>query len=268
MINSMIPILLFHQIAKLPALQDPEGLAVSPEQFEKYMAFLHNRAITCLKLEEAINNFRKGISQPKNAVAITFDDGFQDLHSCVLPILKKYNFAATIFLVVDRVGRESDWAGQTRSCSARLLSWGQVAELAQAGFTFGSHTMTHKRLTEIDDQQAQYEIKNAKQILEDRLGTEIKYFSYPYSSHDLRIQKIVENSGYIAACGGELDVWCLFNLWRAQIGSSDNLKSFGLKVRGRYHQYFWLRSHLKNIPYIYPILRVLKRYWQTLSKNS
>ena len=255
----MITIFLYHQIADVPAHNDPLGLAVTPRAFERQMDYLSRNGYRCLSLGEAVNILRAGQPQPKKTFVLTFDDGFRDLYITVWPILDKHGFTATVFFVPGCAGRSSDWEGQSGDLSGPLLSWPEARELSQAGFTFASHTITHPRLVNLTADQARREIRDSKPMLEDELGVEVEFFSYPYSAHDASIREIVTESGYTAACGGDRGDWGLFNLWRAQCGSHDTDRSFWFKASGlAYHWYRWRQQPLLRRTFRYP-KRLLKR---------
>lgn len=238
----MISILLYHQIAQVPKQYDPLGLAVPPRLFEQQMAYLYRAGYRCLGLGEAVKYLRERKRQPRKSFVLTFDDGYQDLYYNVWPILDRFGFTATIFLVVGRAGCESDWEGQRGPSAAPLLSWTEARELAHIGFAFGSHTLTHPRLTLLDDKQAVREIQHSKAIMEDHLGVKVELFSYPYANFDARIQDMVAESGYIAACGTDRGAWGPFNLWRAHCASNGSRLSFALKADGWHHKLVWLRE--------------------------
>jgi peptidoglycan/xylan/chitin deacetylase (PgdA/CDA1 family) len=254
----MISILLYHQIARISAECDPRGLDIPPKSFENHMRYLYRAGFRCLRLEEAAHYLQKNGSQPSKTFVLTFDDGFQDLYYTVMPILNKFGFTATIFLVAGRVGCESNWNGKRGKSSAPLLSWRQARELAQAGFSFGSHTVTHQMLTRLDDKRARHEIVESKKMIEEQLGYEVNFFSYPYSNNDSRIRRIVAESGYAAACGGDRGKWSMFNLWRTQCVNADNRLSFALKARGLYQRFIWMREQSPFGPQLRRIARPLK----------
>jgi peptidoglycan/xylan/chitin deacetylase (PgdA/CDA1 family) len=235
-------VFLYHRIAQLPEQHDPLGLAVLPELFEQQMVYLQQAGYQCLSLGEAVRRWRDGLAQPSKSFVLTFDDGYQDLYTNAWPVLERYGFTATVFLVTGRAGHESDWKGQTGPSAAPLLSWKEVRELSRLGLDFGSHTLSHPRLTSLDDEQAMCEILQSKAMIEDRSGVKIDLFSYPYSDFDNRIQRMVAESGYIAACGGDQGAWGLFNLWRAQCVNNEDWRSFSWKARGWHHRLIWLRE--------------------------
>lgn len=238
----MIPILMYHRVAEIPRKLDPLGLAVPPDQFEQQMSYLKRNAYWCLTLPEAVRYLRRGGRAPAKSFVLTFDDGYQDVHSTACPILEKFGFTATVFLVAGRMGSPSNWAGQEGARSGSLLSWAEARDLARRGFALGSHTLSHPRLSLLDDQTAFEEIRNSRVLLQDRLDMRVDLFSYPYSDSDARIERLVESAGYTAACGGDSGPWSVFHLWRVPSLSDDTTLSFALKASGWYNRRISLRE--------------------------
>lgn len=243
---AVIPILLYHQIASLPHHRDPKQLAVSQALFERQMAYLHRNGYRCMRLDEVVRSIKAGLPQPKKAFVLTFDDGFRDLYSTVRPILSRFGFTATVFFVAGCAGRESNWEGQSGSLAAPLLSWSEARELSRAGFTFGSHTLTHPFLTRLEQAEAAREIRESRLMLQDRLEVEVELFSYPYSAQTPALQQMVADSGYLAACGGDRGRWNHFNLWRAQCTGRESWLSFAFKASGQYYRLLELKQHVRN----------------------
>jgi peptidoglycan/xylan/chitin deacetylase (PgdA/CDA1 family) len=88
-IDRPVIILLYHRVADLPS--DPEGLAVSPDNFRHHMEFLKQQYLI-VRFEEDWAN----VKEP--AVAITFDDGYADNFLEALPILENVGVPATFFI--------------------------------------------------------------------------------------------------------------------------------------------------------------------------
>ena len=238
----MISVLLYHQIAHVPRERDPSGLATPPERFEQQMAYLAKGGYRCLSLREAAHVLQTGAPQPDKAFVITFDDGFRDIYGAAWPILERFGFTATVFLVAGQCGGVSDWAGQRGRYAAPLLSWEEVRELNRAGLTFGGHTLIHPNLTELPDERVWQEVQGSKVMIEDLLEAEVDLFSYPYGQSDARVRRIVAESGYVAACGVDRSAWGRFNLWRTQCGADDKGWSFALKARGWQQRFIGLRE--------------------------
>ena len=60
----------------------------------------------------------------------------------------------------------------------RPLSWDEVDELKVA-FEIGAHACSHRSLTSMQPSESKDEIVRAKRILEEKLGSEVRAFSYP-----------------------------------------------------------------------------------------
>ncbi len=69
-----------------------------PATFEAQMQYIRRR-YRVLSLDEICDEMEKP-ARKEDAVAITFDDGYRDLHTHALPVLRKYHIPATIFLPV------------------------------------------------------------------------------------------------------------------------------------------------------------------------
>jgi peptidoglycan/xylan/chitin deacetylase (PgdA/CDA1 family) len=233
---------MYHQVADISRKLDPLGLAVPPGQFEQQMSYLARNGYSCLTLPEAVRHFREGGRATARSFVLTFDDGYQDVQSMACPILEKFGFTATVFLVVGCMGSPSNWWGQEGARSGQLLSRVEARHLARQGYILGSHTLSHPFLTLLDDQSAFEEIQNSRVLLQEQLELQVDFFSYPYSQSDARIERLVESAGYTAACAGDSEPLSVFHLWRVPCLRDDTILSFALKASGWYDKRTALRE--------------------------
>jgi peptidoglycan/xylan/chitin deacetylase (PgdA/CDA1 family) len=238
----MLPILAYHQIAQVPAEHDPSGLAVSPSSFAQQMAYLYTAGYQCLNLQDALYYWQTGQRPPRKSFVLTFDDGYQDVYTTAWPILERFGFTATIFLVAGRVGSESTWKRQRGTLATSLMSWTAIHQMQQAGFAFGNHTLTHAYLPTLDDRQVRDEITCAKAMLEDRLGAPVPFFCYPYNASDARIERLVAENGHQAACRNDCGKWSFYNVWRVECRRHDTLQCFAWKVSRWHQRCIWFRQ--------------------------
>ena len=240
----MLPILLYHHIGEVPRYSDGYRLYVSPERFEHQMAYLSRAGYQCLSLEDVVRRWQHGVAQPRKSFVLTFDDGFRDVYTVAWPIMRRYGFTATVFFVTERAGSHPDWGTQVQSSGAQLLSWSEARDLVAAGFTFGSHTLTHPRLTSLGGELALRELRQSKVDMEENLQLVVNLFAYPFGASNDCIQHMVADTGYIAACGTDRAAWGLYNLWRTECFDTDHGLRFAGKAHGLYNHFIRLREYL------------------------
>lgn len=188
-----VPILMYHHVDNKELLKSKLG--VSPEAFERQMRFLRENKYNVIGVKELVALLRDKKRIPYKTVAVTFDDGYLNNYIYAFPILKKYNIPATIFVVVDRVGK--------RLGSDDYMNIGQIKELLDSGLiTIGSHALTHPNLAEVgSEDKLKEETYGSKVVLEDMLKTKIDIFSYPYGSLNTKVEDFVRQAGYLGAVG-------------------------------------------------------------------
>lgn len=77
-----------------------------------------------------------------------------------------------------------------------LLNWDEVQEISRRGHEIGSHTMSHRPLTELDEIHAQKEIFESRAALSRKIGQEVVGFSYPRGEWSPTLAKLLANAGY------------------------------------------------------------------------
>ncbi len=171
-------------------------------QFQRGMEFLDQQGYKSVPLEEAFRrtvvSSRKPTQNLDRRTVITFDDGYEDLYLNAFPILLEYGFTAFVFIITGFVGKHNSWDYNLRRKPKRHLSWKQIREMSKYGFGFGSHTVNHPDLTKIDPAcgGVEYELKKSKEVLEDKLGKEAIFLSYPFGRYNRFVQGEAERLGY------------------------------------------------------------------------
>lgn len=190
---SRTPILMFHSVSK-PTEQNLKSFYISPRRFEQFMTWLKRVGYTsAIPIEWA------ACAASNRRVILTFDDAYDDFVSDAFPVLDRLGFKATVFVVVDRIGKTNKWDESKGFKSRRLLSLAQIRELHRRGVHFGSHTLTHPWLTSASDRELEREVTDSKRKLEDLLGVEVSAFAYPWGIADIRVRGAVARAGYKVA---------------------------------------------------------------------
>lgn len=122
---------------------------------------------------------------------VTFDDGFKNWFTNAVPILKDLEVPAAFFLPTKYIGLDldADWEQiepfYKRSWTKypgyfEFLNWDECRRMAAAGFTIGSHTHTHPRLTSLQPTEAELELSISKQTIETQIGQPCRHFCCPW----------------------------------------------------------------------------------------
>lgn len=234
-----IPILAYHQITKYAPPIELGNLAISAVQFERQMCYLYHHGYRCMSLIELLQSKGSKRFRQEKTFGLTFDDGYQDFLTLAYPILQRYGFSATVFLVTDLIGKQSDWEGKT---GTPLLSWKQVKALHEKGISFGSHTCTHPWLSRLCNKQIWHELIASKKRLETELRQRIQILAYPYGESNNEIRRMAMTAGYTAAFGVDRGTIGQFNLWRRLCQTNDCLLIFIFKLSRWYYYLRWLKK--------------------------
>lgn len=229
-----LPVLMYHKVNRNPQ----EKMAIHTDRFAEHMKWLHRKGYVTLRAEQASAYLAQGRRPRGRYVVITFDDGFGDNYEEAFRVMQPLGQTGTIFLVSEHIGGVDAWNRAHGYPEAPMLTWEQVREMHQAGWTFGAHTVTHPRLTLCEEAEMQREILSSKRRIEAELGADVSVFCYPYGAFDERVQKIVQQSGFQSAYavfyGTRPFANDPFALERVGISAGDDLWRFRLKMSPLY----------------------------------
>jgi len=192
-----VPILMYHSISELPGrtCHPYFETSTSPRVFEEHMKYLFENGYSSIALNELPTVMRNGKGASKSVV-ITFDDGYRDFLINAFPILEKYGFRAIVFLATGLMGsRNSKFDG------VDFLDWEEVRGLRRRGVSFGSHTVNHLKLKNLQLKEMEAEIVDSKKEIASRLGESIDAFSYPYAFPEGRVDFLEEYFGLLERSG-------------------------------------------------------------------
>ena len=136
-------ILLYHSINGLAA-KDTVNFCVAPKEFEKQMQFISESGFKVVSLTEAVNKIERKETFSGKELVITFDDGYTDVKKYAAPILNKYNFPFTLFVISDKAKKNTnltyldEWA---------YLKDPDLKEMVGYNVSIGSHSKSHLKLT-------------------------------------------------------------------------------------------------------------------------
>ena len=188
---------MYHSIEAMPKSTVMRSLHVPPKRFEIQMRLLNILGYKGLSMKE-LSPYLEGKKTGK-VVGITFDDGYQNNLINAAPILKKYNFGATCYLVSKRIGASNIW-DVTESITQRpLMTEIEIKEWLNLGLDIGAHTQTHPSLKGLSNLELQEEIYNCKTDLEQKFKVSIEDFCYPFGRFNESIVSMIKKGGYNTA---------------------------------------------------------------------
>jgi peptidoglycan/xylan/chitin deacetylase (PgdA/CDA1 family) len=205
-----------------------KSLYISPARFARFMDWLKRTGYT-----SALPTEWDTRASTKRRVILTFDDAYDDFMGDAFPVLDRLGLKATVFVVVDRIGKTNEWDESRGFKSRRLLSLEQIRELHRHGVHIGSHTLTHAWLTSASDHDLKCEVQDSKRKLEDMLGAEVPSFAYPWGIADLRVRSAAARAGYKVALTTQEGLnWSEdpLSLKRTNVCEVDTLPEFAFKM--------------------------------------
>lgn len=191
----MRAILTYHSV-------DPSGSVISVDEdvLRRHADWLASGAVRVVSVGELFE-----LDDAEEAVAITFDDGFENFGQIAWPILAERGLPATVFVVAGHVGGHNDWGGAPAAGVPQLplMDWAALGQLAEAGVSVGGHTMLHPRLAGMPRDRVEAEVAGCAEAIEREIGVRPEGFAYPYGSCDEQAVEVAEAS-YAWACTTEL----------------------------------------------------------------
>ena len=188
---------MYHSIESMPKSTIMRSLHVPPRRFKFQMwllKILGYRGLSLKELKPYLDGYKHG-----KVVGITFDDGYQNNLINAAPILKKYNFSATCYIVSERVGSSNSWDIEKGITQRPLMSKTEIKEWLSLGMDIGAHTKSHVDLTSITEYKALMEIRDCKSDLERQYNLKITDFCYPFGLFNETVCDLVKESGYLRA---------------------------------------------------------------------
>lgn len=206
-----LPIMMYHNISE-PIPNDPYLLYVSPEIFERQIAYLVKKNYKILSVEEFNSILESGVTPKQKSILLTFDDATPTHYSVAYPILKKYGQTGTFFMIASR----------------SLLNHQQIKEMSDGGMDIQSHLNTHAYFHKISSGAINEEMAASKSKIGEITGKPVTLLAYPGCSADYRSFDIAKNNGYTAAfsCGRYIDIKLDKKYYISRVHAYNDMESF------------------------------------------
>ncbi|MGI4871738.1 MAG: polysaccharide deacetylase family protein [Janthinobacterium lividum] len=199
-VPNFMPVLMYHKIPDAP-LKTKHQIYVTKENFARHLAYFKAHKFTPITFRDYQDfaSARRPLADfPARPIILTFDDGYTDNHTNLLPLMQQYGYRGVLYLLGDFDIRYNKWDADFDPTEPRsaIMDEAQKQAFVAAGWEIGAHTMRHAKLTEVTAAEAAAEIQQSKAALEQRLGTEIISFAYPYGSLSEPVKILVAEAGF------------------------------------------------------------------------
>ena len=171
--------------------EDGWAYTVPPADFAQQLDYLQAEGYTTITMQDFMRA-RKGKQElPEKPVVLTFDDGYEDNYTTLLPMLEERHMTAVVYMVTNSIGRKG------------YLSWNQLRDMQKRGIEIGSHTANHQPLNRLDREKQAEEMKLSKLLMEWNGLKTIYSFSYPNGAYDEGMPELLQENEYLNAVTGD-----------------------------------------------------------------
>ena len=203
------PILEYHQVRDTPLDPDLTVYNVPPDEFAAQLDYLQAEGYTTITLQDFMRVVHGKGELPAKPIVLTFDDGYADNFTTMLPILEAHSMTAVVYVVTNKLGQPG------------YLTIDELKEMQRRGIEIGSHTADHLPLTSLDTAAQLKQISESKIFLEWGGLATIYSLSYPNGAFNSEIIEMVKQSEYLTAVTGEAGLNTLntnpYELYRVHI---------------------------------------------------
>ncbi|MFD1468795.1 polysaccharide deacetylase family protein [Hymenobacter caeli] len=246
-----LPVLMYHKIPDAPPATKHQ-IFVTKDNFAQHLAFFKSRNFTPITFADYLQ-FARGerplAEFPARPLVLTFDDGYRDNYTNLLPLMRQHGYRGVLYLLGDFAVRYNQWdlAADPTEPRADLMDEAQKHAFVAAGWEIGAHTMSHPHLPALPLPEATAEIQRSKASLETTLRTEVVSFAYPYGDLNGDLKAAVHAAGF--AFGVATDTGGLHleddrqQVFRVNMFPHETTGSLFKKTSPWYRQYYrWKRG--------------------------
>lgn len=187
-------ILGYHDVVKARALPGGHDLTVTADQLDSHISLLRRLGFTIVSFGRLTADLEQAAG--RKLAALTFDDALVGVAEVARPILAEHGVTATVFATTGTAGSPPPWWPGARA----TLTGEALAELARSGWEVGSHTVDHRSLVTLNDDDLRHQLAASRSWLREMTGQPLDLLAYPSGHHDQRVRAAVAEAGYRAAC--------------------------------------------------------------------
>jgi peptidoglycan/xylan/chitin deacetylase (PgdA/CDA1 family) len=230
------PVLMYHKVQDTK----PDGLTVTPRQFEKHLKYLKRKGYRSYTFRDLGKLEKENNELPPRSVILTFDDAYENYEKLALPLLRKYDFRATLLVPVGYIGGVNEWDGGHDP----ILDQEALRKIAAEGTTeIGLHSLMHGNYGKMSPEDVLEDLGMCCKRLETLQIPFTKVLAYPYGAYPRKdpakkeeLFRVLAASGLLFALriGNRLNKWPVrsrYEITRTDIRGTDSLFTFKTKVK-------------------------------------
>lgn len=215
-----VSILMYHSVGESNAF-----FTVSPKKFERQLKYIKQKGLKTVFLGEAISDLLAKKSE--NEIVLTFDDGYTDNFTTVLPLLRKYGMKATFFIPTGKIGSEMTTSDGVTLSVMDMEQILHIAKEERETIELMPHTVSHPDLSRLSKEEVYTELKESKGFIEKITGKPALVLAYPKGRYNNTVVDAAKESGYKGAVTVKKGVYSLLtNKYEIPRNSVDRETSF------------------------------------------
>lgn len=153
------------------------------------LLFLCSWTAICEQVKVSVAPF---LNDKKGAITYTFDDGLRSQFTEALPVLNSLGIKATFFVVPGLTPDNPEEAKKKAPGAWGGISWSELKTIADQGHEIGNHSLHHKNLVSLKDEEIHHQIDEAQKLIHEKLGIHAHSFCCPYNSTNEKVSKIID----------------------------------------------------------------------------
>ncbi len=219
-----VPVLMYHRVDPQLTASDPitVGLTVMTPDFEAQLRLLRDAGYQAMSLDDLWAGLVRHAPVPSRRLVLTFDDGYADSYTVVFPLLRRYGFTATFFVVTSSVGTKDH------------LTVAEIREMAASRMEIESHGQHHLDFTQFSLPTARLELSRSREIISGWTGRPVNFFAYPAGRYSPALERLLGELGYHGALteipGFVTPHSAPYTLERIRVSHDDTPRSFAWKL--------------------------------------
>lgn len=219
-------VLMYHGIG-CPASHGEENYTIPVDNFISQLDIIRQHPVL------TYNQFVAGEAAPAGSVVITFDDGERSVITTALPLMRERGLTGAVFMT-------TGWIGQSG-----YLTVDDLKLLKEAGWTIGTHGVTHRLLSDLPAEEIRLELEESRRVLADIIQEEPQHLALPGGRGNRSVTVAAQALGYCSIgtsiIGSNPVPPDLYHVRRIMMLRAWNLEMFRQILDGHPWPYFYLR---------------------------